>query len=135
MADKKLVAATVRSRELGMQRRINQMTTSSHVKTDNVQTEKIEEEDRIHISFKRKDIKRQYITRETKDAKKKKRRMQQQTLVTQCHRGAKKQKQQEKKTSTPWKKRRKEKAAAAKPRLEVEMKRQKGLHSRFCRKT
>ena len=29
MVDKKLVAATVRSRELGMQRRINQMTTSS----------------------------------------------------------------------------------------------------------
>ena len=30
MADKKLVAATVRSREVGMQRRINQVTTSNH---------------------------------------------------------------------------------------------------------
>ena len=62
MADKKLVAATVRSRELGMQRRINQVTTSSHVGMDNEQIEKKEEKDRIHISFKRRDNKRQYIT-------------------------------------------------------------------------
>ena len=33
MVDKKLVAATVRSRVLGMQRRINQVTTSSHIES------------------------------------------------------------------------------------------------------
>ena len=72
MADKKLVAATVRSRELGMQRRMNQVTTSSHVGMDNEQIEKKEEKDRIHISIKRRDNKRQYITRDKRCKKEKK---------------------------------------------------------------
>ena len=64
MADKKLVAATVRSREIGMQRRINQVTTSSHVEMEKKKEEKTEEKNRIHISFKRKKNKRQYITKD-----------------------------------------------------------------------
>ena len=70
MADKKLVAATVRSRELGMQRRINQVTTSSRVEMENKKDEKKEEKNRIHISFKRKESKRQYITKDKKCNKK-----------------------------------------------------------------
>ena len=66
MVDKKLVAATVRSRELGMQRRINQVTTSSHLEMGNEKDEKREEKNRIHISFKRKENKRQYITKNKK---------------------------------------------------------------------
>ena len=67
MVDKKLVAATVRSREFGMQRRINQVTTSSHLEMGNKKEEdKREEKNRIHISFKRKESKRQYINKNKK---------------------------------------------------------------------
>ena len=66
MVDKKLVAATVRSRELGMQRRIHQVTTSSHLEMGKKKDEKREEKNRIHISFKRKENKRQYITKDKK---------------------------------------------------------------------
>ena len=55
-----------------MQRRIDQVTTSCHVGMDNEQIEKKEEKDRIHISFKRKDNKRQYITRDQRCKKEKK---------------------------------------------------------------
>ena len=72
MVDKKLVAATVRSRELGMQRRINLVTTSSHLEMENNKEERREEKNRIHISFKRKQNKRQYITKEKKFKKEEK---------------------------------------------------------------
>ena len=71
MAVKKLVATTVSSRATGMQRRINQVTTSSHYeenKDENVETSA--ETSRIHISFKRKDSKKLYFTRVKKENKK-----------------------------------------------------------------
>ena len=67
MVDKKLVATTVSSREIGMQRRINQVTTSSHAEKENKNDETKEETDRIHISFKRKDSRKQYFTRVKKE--------------------------------------------------------------------
>ena len=63
MVDKKLVATTVSSREIGMQRRINQVTTSSHVEKENKNDETKEEKSRIDISFKRKDSKKLFFTR------------------------------------------------------------------------
>ena len=73
MVDKKLVTATVRSRELGMQTRINQVTTSSHIEIGNKkEDEKRKEENRIHISFKRKENKRHYITKNKKCKKEEK---------------------------------------------------------------
>ena len=72
MADKKLVAANVRSRELGMQRRVNQATTISHIEKKNQKDEKRDEKNRIHISFKRKDSKRLYITKDKKCKKEEK---------------------------------------------------------------
>ena len=48
MVDKKLVAATVRSRVLGLQRRINQVTTSSHIEDGNKEKN---EEKRKRIEF------------------------------------------------------------------------------------
>ena len=73
MVDKKLVVATVRSRELGMQRRIKQLTTISHLEMGNKKKdEKEEEKNRIHISFKRKESKRQYITKDKKCKKEEK---------------------------------------------------------------
>ena len=63
MVDKKLVATTVSSREIGMQRRINQVTTSSHVEKENKNDETKEETSRIHISFKTKDSKKLFFTR------------------------------------------------------------------------
>ena len=74
MVDKKLVATTVSSREIGMQRRINQVTTSSNVEKENKNDETKEETSRIHISFKRKDSKKLFFTRvkeeHTKEEKK-----------------------------------------------------------------
>ena len=71
MADKKLVATTVSSRETGMQRRINYVTTSSRVEKRNKNNELTEETNRIHISFKRKDSKKLFFTRvEEEDTKK-----------------------------------------------------------------
>ena len=74
MVDKKLVATTVSSREIGMQRRINQVTTSSHVEKENKNDETKEETSRIHISFKTKDSKKLFFTRvkeeHTKEEKK-----------------------------------------------------------------
>ena len=73
MVDKKLVAATVRSRELGMQRSINQVTTSSRLEMGNKKDDdKREEKNRIHISFIRKENKRQYITKNKKCKKEEK---------------------------------------------------------------
>ena len=54
MVDKKLVATTVSSREIGLQRRINPVTTSSHDEKINRNEEAKEEMNRIHISFKKK---------------------------------------------------------------------------------
>ena len=67
MVDKKLVATTVSSREIGMQRRINQVTTSSHVEKKNKNDEMKEETSRIHISFKRKDSRKLNFTRVKKE--------------------------------------------------------------------
>ena len=72
MVDKKLVATTVSSREIGMQRRINPVTTSSHDEKTNRNEEAKEEMTRIHISFKRKDSKKLFFTRDKKDNTKKK---------------------------------------------------------------
>ena len=67
MVDKKLVAATVRSRVPGLQRRINQVTTSSHIEDGNKErNEGKREKNQIRISFKRKENKRLYITKNKK---------------------------------------------------------------------
>ena len=93
MADKKLVATTVSSREIGMQRRINQVTTSSHAGQENKNDETKEETNRIHTSFKRKDSTKLFFTRVKKRKHKKKRKkVQQQALETQCHRRTEKRK-------------------------------------------
>ena len=63
MVDKKLVATTVSSREIGMQRRINPVTKSSHDEKKNRNEEAKEEMSRIHISFKRKDSTKLFFTR------------------------------------------------------------------------
>ena len=59
MVDKKLVATTVSSCDVGMQRRTEPVTTSSHEEITNKKEDKQQEEtDRIHISFKSKDSKK-----------------------------------------------------------------------------
>ena len=62
MVDKKLVATTVSSREIGMQRRLNQVTTSCHDEKKNNNEKVKEETSRIHISFKTKDNKKLFFT-------------------------------------------------------------------------
>ena len=71
MVDKKLVATTVSSREIGMQRRINRETTSSHDEKTNRNEEAKEEMNIIHISFKRKDSKKLFFARDKKESTKK----------------------------------------------------------------
>ena len=74
MVDKKLVATTVSSREVGMQRRNDPVTTRSHEeKTNKKEDENQEETIGIHISFKRKDSKKLFFIRDIKDLTKKKR--------------------------------------------------------------
>ena len=94
MVDKKLVATTVSSREIGMQRRINQVTTSSHVEKENKNDETKEETSRIHISFKTKDSKEVILYQSQRRTHKRREKMQQQALETQCHRKTEKRKQQ-----------------------------------------
>ena len=67
MVDKKLVATTVSSREIGMQRRINQVTTSSHVEQENQNDETKEETSRIHISFRKERTARCYSLPESQE--------------------------------------------------------------------
>ena len=117
MVDKKLVATTVSSREIGMQRRINPVTTSSHDEKTNRNQEVKEDTTKIHISFKRKDSKKLFFTRVKKENTKKRKEVQQQALETQCHRMMEKRKQQRAKASTPGQLAEKAKTAAAKPRL------------------
>ena len=98
MADQKLIATTVSSRATGMQRRINQLTTSSHdEKKQDKNVETSAETCRIHISFKRKDNKKQFSTRVEENTQKNKKKAQQQALETQCHRRTEKRKQQKEK--------------------------------------
>ena len=75
-----------------MQRRINPVTTSSHDEKTNRNEEATEEMNRIHISFKRKDSKKLFFTRDKKRKQKKKEKLQQ-ALEAQCHRATKKRKQ------------------------------------------
>ena len=135
MVDKKLVATTVSSREIGMQRRINQVTTSSHVEKENKNDETKEETSRIHIFLKRKDSKKLFFTRVKEEHTKEEKKVQQQALETQCHRKTEKRKQQKAKASTPGKQKENAEAAAAKPRIRIETKsRRKRLHSSSCKK-
>ena len=138
MVDKKLVATTVSSREIEMQRRINPVTTSSHDEKTNRNEEAKEEMNRIHISFKRKDSKKLFITRDKKESKKTKKKEKeklQQALEAQCHRGTKQRKQWKAKASTPGQKTVKATAAAAKPRLRIEAtSRRRRQHSLSCKK-
>ena len=67
MVDKKLVATTVSSRETGLQRRINQETTSRQNEKNDGNEEKKDETSRIHVSFKRKDSKKVFFTRVKKE--------------------------------------------------------------------
>ena len=103
MVDKKLVATTVSSREIGMQRRINQVTTSSHVEKENKNDETKEETSRIHISFKTKDSKKLFFTRVKEEHTKEEKKVQQQALETQCHRNTEKRKQQKSEGLNTWK--------------------------------
>ena len=67
MVDQKLVATTVSSRDVGMQRRIGTVTTSSHEgKKNKKDYKKQEETSRIHISFKSKDSKKSILHRRQK---------------------------------------------------------------------
>ena len=59
MVDKKLVATTVSSREVGLERRIKTVTTSSHEENTTIKQQK---RDRMHISFKSKDSKKVFST-------------------------------------------------------------------------
>ena len=131
MADKKLVAATVRSRELGMQKRINQVTTSSHIEWKKKM--KKEEKNRIHISFKSKESKRQYITKDKKYKKEEKEDAAagSEDTTPQCDEKA----EAARKEDTDSLRKGVRKAAAAKPRLKDEVKRHKELRSLYCKKT
>ena len=64
MVDKKVVATTVSSREVVLERRLETVTTSSHEE----KPPKKKDADRIHISFKSKDSKRFLFTGTNKDA-------------------------------------------------------------------
>ena len=59
MVDKKLVATTVSSREAGLKRKAETVTTSSH---EDKKTEKPNKKDGIRISFKSKDSKKIFST-------------------------------------------------------------------------
>ena len=64
MADKKLVASTVSSRETGLKRRAETVTMSSH---EDKETEKQNKKDGVHISFKSKDSKIIFFTGNKED--------------------------------------------------------------------
>ena len=67
MADKKLVATTVRSREKALERRNEMMTTSSH----DEKTTKKQESNIIRFPFNSKDSKKVFFTRSDEDTKSK----------------------------------------------------------------
>ena len=64
MVDKTLVAATVSSREAGLKRRAETVTTSSH---EDKKTEKQNKKDGIRISFKSKDSRKIFFTGSKED--------------------------------------------------------------------
>ena len=133
MVDKKLVATTVSSRETGMQRRINQGTTSSHNEQNDRQEEKKNERNSCLLPKER--TARRYPFPESREkAKKKWKKVQQQALGTQCHRMTEKRKQQRTEASTPNQLVMKATAAAAKPNLRIEMKDRKERRHLLCYK-
>ena len=122
MADKKLITSTVSSRDRGMQRRINQGTTSSQIEQEETQKESQNKTSGIHISFKGTESKIIPFSRSMKKSRKKREKTQQQPVKAQCHKKTKKRKQQMTKAPALNLLETKMSAAAEKPHLMTETK-------------
>ena len=114
MVDKKLVAATVRSRVPGLQRRINQVTTSSHIEDGNKEKNEGKRE-KIKFGSPSKERKTKDSTSpKMKNARKKRRKKQQLAVKTQCHSGTEKQQRQKKEDADSLKKEGESKGSSSK---------------------